>query len=471
MSKLPQRSSLALVALATVSVAVASACSSSTKSSNNSSTPRSDTSASAASCGGKVDTSLDSTLGQGAGQMQRNISCATTKPLKASGAAIKVGLTNSNGDPSFSFPDYTDGVRAAVNYINNDLGGVGGDPASGKAGRPIDLITCDMQPTAASAKSCATKIASAKPIASLDGLDTFADQVYPLETQSGIVPLSGWPSIDANTKNPKVFAVVPGGAGIGLVGGLASYTLTTLHAKNIAVEIDNNPGGLALFNNIIKPAYDAAGVKYKEVLVPQGTSAWTSLSSQILSAKPDAILGIMAPSECWNTVTALSQQGWDPKASPFVMASTCKVQDSVKAAGASAVGVTFVGANDTASPDLYSGLTKLELSTYLDQYKKVTTTVPPDTFSGAGFQAGIAIYETLGNYLSSSGGKLDASGYGTYLSESKDLHQWGDVPWGCSTAPSQFPSICAVKVSAIQWDGSRYKVVKAAFDPIAGLHL
>lgn len=463
---------LAVASGAAVIAVTACGSTSSSSSTASSSGTTASLAATATSCPSAPDTSLDATLGSGAGAWAQDIACAQSKPLKASGTPIKIGLTNANGDPSFSFPDYTDGVEAAVSYVNDDLGGVGGDPATGKAGRPIQLVSCALLPTAASDKSCAAQIASAKPYVSIDGLDEFGDEIYSTEIQSGVVPFSGWPSIDANTKNPQVFAIVPGGAGVGLVAGAVDYAVSNVHAKKIAVEIDDNPGGLALYSSIVDPAAAAnPSVKFTKVLVPQGTSAWSSLASQILGSKPDAILGVMAPAECWDTVNALAAQGWTSSSAPFVMTSTCKVQPSVVSAGTKAVGVTFVGANDTASPQLYSGLTKTQLETYLAQYKKVTTSVPPDAFSGAGFQAIMAVDETVGNYLAQHNAAWSPTGFSAYMRQTKDLAQWGDVPWGCASAPKGFASICAVDVSSIQWNGSSYKQVNPASDPLTALGL
>ena len=92
----------------------------------------------------KPDASIDSVEGVNAGQFTADIACAATKPLKAAGDSITIGLQNPQGDPNGSFPEYSSAVQAAVKYINEELGGIGSDLSAGKAGRPIKLETCFM---------------------------------------------------------------------------------------------------------------------------------------------------------------------------------------------------------------------------------------------------------------------------------------------------------------------------------------
>ena len=100
------------------------------------------TAAKAAGAGGvspacKPDASIDATEGKNAGQFTADIACAATKPLKAAGDPIVIGVQNPQGDPNGSFPEYSSAIDAASKYINEELGGIGGDVSAGKVGRPV----------------------------------------------------------------------------------------------------------------------------------------------------------------------------------------------------------------------------------------------------------------------------------------------------------------------------------------------
>ena len=53
---------------------------------------------------------------------------------EATGEPILIGIQNPEGDPNGSFPEYSAAALAAAEYINTELGGLGG--------RPIELELC-----------------------------------------------------------------------------------------------------------------------------------------------------------------------------------------------------------------------------------------------------------------------------------------------------------------------------------------
>lgn len=86
-----------------------------------------------------IDMSLDADHGSGSGRFESDLKCAAKAPLKAEGEPIVIGFQNAEGDPSGSFPEATLGAQAAVEYTNNELGGMGADIQNGKPGRPLKL--------------------------------------------------------------------------------------------------------------------------------------------------------------------------------------------------------------------------------------------------------------------------------------------------------------------------------------------
>ena len=110
------------------------------------------------------------------GSSPADLQCGAEKPLKAEGDPIIIGFQNPQGDPAGSFPEYTDVAEAAVKYINEELGGLGGNPSKGKAGRPIKLETCFMAINPADSQKCANELAGKKPFVVLSTLNFFGNQ-------------------------------------------------------------------------------------------------------------------------------------------------------------------------------------------------------------------------------------------------------------------------------------------------------
>ena len=50
------------------------------------------------------------------------------------GEPFKIGVQNLEGDPNGSFPEFSIAIQAAADYVNAELGGLGG--------RPIEIVLC-----------------------------------------------------------------------------------------------------------------------------------------------------------------------------------------------------------------------------------------------------------------------------------------------------------------------------------------
>ena len=131
-------------------------------------------------------TNLDEVHGAGASKYIADVLCAETKPLKAAGDPVVIGVQNPEGDPNGSFPEYSLATQAAADYINNELGGIGGDPSKGVAGRPIKIELCKMAITPADSQRCANELAGKKPYVVLSTLNFFGNH-FPIYAQAGVI--------------------------------------------------------------------------------------------------------------------------------------------------------------------------------------------------------------------------------------------------------------------------------------------
>ena len=89
-------------------------------------------------------------------------------------------MPNVEGSPAGQFPDIVRGAQAAVQLINDKLGGIGADVAAGTPGRPIRLEVCAHKVDQSEAQACATKVQEANPSLIIVGIDFFTPLMYPL---------------------------------------------------------------------------------------------------------------------------------------------------------------------------------------------------------------------------------------------------------------------------------------------------
>lgn len=90
-------------------------------------------------------------------------------PNKATGTPIVVGLINLEVGP-VTFPGYRSGVEAAISYINDYMGGVGG--------HPLQLVHCESDAQPATSQRCANQILDQKPAFIIGGADPGSPGAY-----------------------------------------------------------------------------------------------------------------------------------------------------------------------------------------------------------------------------------------------------------------------------------------------------
>ena len=100
----------------------------------------------------------------------------------ATGEPIVIGIYTPADNPSFTAPELIDGAEAAVEYVNNQLGGIGG--------RPIQLESCTTDYTAPRLTACANELFQKEPLIIIPGPDAGALTVQATFDATGI-PLIG----------------------------------------------------------------------------------------------------------------------------------------------------------------------------------------------------------------------------------------------------------------------------------------
>lgn|GEM_PF-1755940 len=215
--------------------------------------------------------------------------------IKAAGESIKVGFLNPSNGP-ITQPGVETGQKAAVNYINNELGGI--------AGRPIEVVNCAVDVTAPeSTIGCANQLVQAGVVAVIDGYDAASSAALPI-LQSASIPLVGQIPFDSVTgsspENRVYFGPPQASFLIGVMQSLKQQGKNSLTLANVDVAAAHQT-----FDRILKPLGAQLGLEVSSVYYSATNPNYTALASTINSSNPD--VGGLMTSQTDANCTKLAQ--------------------------------------------------------------------------------------------------------------------------------------------------------------------
>ena len=189
--------------------------------------------------GGEGD--IDSVHGQGAAAFQAAMEATADEPLAADDSLepFVIGVVNLEGDPAGTFPDVHEGAEAAVQLVNERLGGIGADIEAGTGGRPIELAYCGHLVDQNEAQACANQLADANPNMIIPGVDFFTPLMYPLFTDFPVVEML--PIFIADFDQPGVYGIF-GGCVTAFPSSAELIAEVKGHDRLAVIWSDNAPG-------------------------------------------------------------------------------------------------------------------------------------------------------------------------------------------------------------------------------------
>ena len=189
-----------------------------------------------------------------------------------------VGYVNQEGGTP-GFPEASIGVDAAVWYINNSLGGIGG--------RPIELAKCIITKEEDGQKCAQEMLANDKVSVVLAGAMLNGNAPL-LDGLAGKKPVFiSNPLTTPEFLATDAYAFTPGAPGV--VGGLTVFIAKFLGEiegkaiKKVAVVYGDNPSGQVAFNMLTKPVFESLGVEVTGVAAAD-TAGATEMASLIQAA-------------------------------------------------------------------------------------------------------------------------------------------------------------------------------------------
>lgn len=219
------------------------------------------------------------------------------KPTIATGEPINLGMINQDNTVAGSFPELSLAVKAGIEFINKEMGGI--------KGRPLTLEVCNTEFSAEGSTNCAQKFVQQKFPAVLGGIDVFGNGIETL-AQNKIPYVGGIPVSSQSFTAPNSFQW-SGGSQAAAVA-FAWYASKELQAKKVSI-IFGEFGSIAASAQIGKKVLEDNGVSVQMVPYPVMSTDLSPAINAAASSSPDAIFVLAADSGCKGGFDGISALG------------------------------------------------------------------------------------------------------------------------------------------------------------------
>jgi branched-chain amino acid transport system substrate-binding protein len=441
------RPTVRFVAFAAAGFLTLSACSSSksTKTTSGSSTTAAAGGTTATTAGGSGTVSNDYALKYTGG---------TAGAADDSKTPITIGFVNEEGGVP-SFPEATQGVQAAADYVNKELGGV--------QGHKLVLEKCLVQ-TEEDGQKCGTQLANDPKVqVVLTGTLVVGNQsLYSvLAGKKPVIIGNPLPAPDFTVKGTTAFT--PGSPGV--VEGMAVFIAKKLqNVHKVAAIYSNNPAGTVAFTALFKPILAKFGITDVTGVPVADTATSTDYQQALQSsgaAKADVVVPLVTVQGCIAAYDAFQALGIKPTTVTsglcFGTPMTQHLQKDLGLKDQVPDGWYFGGYGYSYFiPDAASGMT-----TYL---AKVHQYGPPNVeytgFAGPDF----ADLLTIVKFLNAIGAdKITSDAINAQISAFHGPMMLVAGPMNCGANPV-FPSLCGTEMGVEQYKGQKWSAVADALN-------
>lgn len=210
-------------------------------------------------------------------------------PEAASGDPILVGMINQEDTPLGSFPELRLGAQAAVEFINQELGGVGG--------RPIELVACITSFSVERSQSCAQTLVQRGVVAVLGGIDITSNGSIPVLERNETPYVGGIPVNFDEMRSPISFQFSGGAPGAFVA--FAEHAARVLGARRVVVAYGDYESIRASAIDYGVRTLRRRGVEeITEIAFPITSTDFLPVLTKAKQADPDAIFLGAADSAC-----------------------------------------------------------------------------------------------------------------------------------------------------------------------------
>ena len=238
---------------------------------------------------------------------------------------VRIGLMNQENDPIGSFPEIRLGIEGAVDYINAELGGIGG--------HPVELVTC-IQNSVPAAQECAQDLATSDLVSVINGVNIWTVAFDFYGTMGDTPVIGGLPlfAADYNQPNARYF----NGGSVQVYSAAARFVAEDLGVSKVAVLVNQNPAATAALDSGLVPIFAEYGIEWEAIDVPIPLTDAIPPVSQAASADADIVMLLAAGNECVPVIRAANQLGLSPD--QMFYSATCDTEDIYAEVGELMVG-------------------------------------------------------------------------------------------------------------------------------------
>ncbi len=210
---------------------------------------------------------------------------------------IKIGYFNQQGGAVVVSDTNVTGINAAVKFVNEQAGGIGG--------HPLEVVTCYIANTEEEGQQCGQKFANDDSIVAIETGPTFIGTESFYAAIAGSKPVVAGVSVSAADTVQNTAAVLFGGAKY-ILAPYATFARDTLKVKSAALVYPEGAGedegakGQA-------SAFEAAGIPIKVVSYPANTPDLTVPLLAAGAQDVDLVMPVINPNDCVKFAEATRQ--------------------------------------------------------------------------------------------------------------------------------------------------------------------
>jgi len=385
------------------------------------------------------------TSGGGSGPVAPQVTVTLPTPAApASGKPLRIFFFNQEGASSAaSSPESSEAARAAVEYVNKNLGGV--------HGRPLEMEHCPTLGTPESVTNCANKAVDAKPDVVIKGVEVASATAVPILAGAGLPYLTLNAGTPEELTNPSSFVLSAGFAA--QMAPVAQYAKEKGY-KSVGAIYTNVPSLSTALDGTVSKLFAQQGTTYVSSPVASTTGDLTPAYSALVAKNVDAVFVVASVGHC---AAALKARQSLADTRPLFMSSSCNVASVLSTVSPSVVDGTIFALLDTSAV-----VDDKDTQTYLAAMRAYAPSADVGAFAPTSFSAIMDFYQAM--LTAPDARALDAASVRKTLESAANVPMFmgGEKQFGCGTTYfTRSPSVCTGWAFLTSYQDGRYKLVNS----------
>ena len=281
-------------------------------------------------------------------------------PVAAEGEPIKIGMINQENEVFGDFPELRQAALAAVEFVNTELGGVGG--------RPLELLPCNTNFSPEEARQCALDHVREGVVAVTAGINIQSADAMAVYEENGIPLLGGIPVNDIDMTSDIAHQWSGGTAG--MFSAWSYFAAEELGAEKIVMAVGDFAPNVAAAEDFGRPVAESFGAEVEVIKFPLTETDYGPTMNKVAELDPDAAFIAVVDTGCIASVQAANAVGLDI---PLFFSGACASPDIEEQLGDEIDGAIFAIESiiETDEPEIDRSLYFDVVSTYGEEGREL----------------------------------------------------------------------------------------------------